>query len=107
MALKGPSQFAYHLVHAPRRAEEPLIKAFRKWILEEVAETGVPESAASEAGAAQRAAAARGDRLTSDRKLAKGRELLREPVGCRHRAASHCTKIGLARSSRSWSRPAR
>jgi len=47
MALKGPSQFAYHLVHAPRRAEEPLIKAFRKWILEEVAETGVPENAAA------------------------------------------------------------
>ncbi|MEZ5831756.1 MAG: transcriptional regulator GcvA [Dongiaceae bacterium] len=46
MALKGPSQFAYHLVHAPRRSEEPLIKAFRKWILDEVARTGVPESAA-------------------------------------------------------------
>jgi LysR family glycine cleavage system transcriptional activator len=45
MALKGPSQFAYHLVHAPRRAEEPLIKAFRRWVLEEVARTGVPDSA--------------------------------------------------------------
>ena len=43
MALKGPSQFAYHLVHAPARAEEPLIKAFRRWILDEVAQTKVPE----------------------------------------------------------------
>jgi LysR family transcriptional regulator, glycine cleavage system transcriptional activator len=43
VALKGPSQFAYHLVHAPRRAEEPLIKAFRRWILDEVARTTVPD----------------------------------------------------------------
>jgi LysR family glycine cleavage system transcriptional activator len=43
MALKGPAQFAYHLVHAPARAEEPLIKAFRRWILDEVARTPVPE----------------------------------------------------------------
>lgn len=46
MALKGPSQFAYHLVHAPRRSEEPLIKAFRRWVLEEVSRTGVPDGAA-------------------------------------------------------------
>jgi hypothetical protein len=46
MALKGPSQFAYHLVHAPQRSEEPLIKAFRRWILDEVARTRVPESSA-------------------------------------------------------------
>lgn len=39
MALKGPAQFAYHLVHAPARAEEPIIKAFRRWILDEVAQT--------------------------------------------------------------------
>ncbi|HET6161100.1 MAG TPA: transcriptional regulator GcvA [Dongiaceae bacterium] len=45
MALKGPSQLAYHLVHAPRRSEEPLIKAFRRWVLEEVARTGVPDNA--------------------------------------------------------------
>jgi LysR family glycine cleavage system transcriptional activator len=44
MALKGPAQFAYHLVHAPQRAEEPLIKAFRRWILDEVASTRLPES---------------------------------------------------------------
>jgi LysR family transcriptional regulator, glycine cleavage system transcriptional activator len=44
MALKGPSQFAYHLVHAPHRSEEPLVKAFRTWILEEVAHTGVPDT---------------------------------------------------------------
>jgi LysR family glycine cleavage system transcriptional activator len=56
MALKGPSQFAYHLVHAPRRSEEPLIKAFRQWILEEVARTGVPESIASETLAKRRSA---------------------------------------------------
>jgi hypothetical protein len=47
MALKGPSQFAYHLVHAPRRAEEPLIKAFRRWVLDEVAQTRLPDSAAA------------------------------------------------------------
>ena len=46
ISLKGPSQFAYHLVHAPRRSEEPLIKAFRRWILDEVARTRVPESGA-------------------------------------------------------------
>lgn len=51
MALKGPSQFAYHLVHAPRRSEEPLIKAFRRWVLDEVAHTRVPDSGpASQAG---------------------------------------------------------
>ena len=54
MALKGPSQFAYHLVHAPRRSEEPLIKAFRRWILDEVARTRLPDS-----GAASRSAAGR------------------------------------------------
>jgi LysR family transcriptional regulator, glycine cleavage system transcriptional activator len=56
MALKGPSQFAYHLVHAPRRSEEPLIKAFRRWVLEEVAHTGVPDGAAlaAERGARRR-----------------------------------------------------
>jgi len=43
MVLKGPAQFAYHLVHAPARAEEPLIKAFRRWVLDEVAQTRVPE----------------------------------------------------------------
>ncbi len=56
MALKGPAQFAYHLVHAPARAEEPMIKAFRTWILDEVAKTRVPDlnqaaAAASPAGA--------------------------------------------------------
>jgi LysR family glycine cleavage system transcriptional activator len=56
MALRGPSQFAYHLVHAPRRSEEPLIKAFRHWILEEVARTDVPESSASETLAKRRSA---------------------------------------------------
>lgn len=50
MALKGPSQFAYHLVHAPRRSEEPLIKAFRRWILDEVARTGVPEGGGTRPG---------------------------------------------------------
>src|SRR5690348_11628840 len=61
MALKGPSQFAYHLVHAPQRSEEPLIKAFRKWILQEVALTGVPDSAATgETLAARRRARRRG-----------------------------------------------
>ena len=44
IALKGPAQFAYHLVHAPQRSEEPLIKAFRRWVLDEVARTGVPEA---------------------------------------------------------------
>ena len=56
MALRGPSQFAYHLVHAPRRSEEPLIKAFRHWILEEVARTDVPEGSASETLAKRRSA---------------------------------------------------
>ncbi|WP_119304433.1 transcriptional regulator GcvA [Dongia deserti] len=56
MALRGPSQFAYHLVHAPRRSEEPLIKAFRKWILDEVAKTGVPDNTAVDTLAARRKA---------------------------------------------------
>ena len=56
MALKGPSQFAYHLVHAPQRSEEPLIKAFRRWILDEVARTGVPDTAATDTLAARRKA---------------------------------------------------
>lgn len=56
MALKGPSQFAYHLVHAPRRAEEPLIKEFRRWVLEEVARTGVPDSSAASNNPAARTA---------------------------------------------------
>jgi LysR family glycine cleavage system transcriptional activator len=50
MALKGPSQFAYHLVHAPHRSEELLIKAFRRWILDEVARTGVPEGGGTRPG---------------------------------------------------------
>lgn len=45
VALKGPAQFAYHLVHAPQRAEEPLIKAFRAWILDEVTTRRLPERA--------------------------------------------------------------
>jgi LysR family glycine cleavage system transcriptional activator len=56
MALRGPSQFAYHLVHAPRRADEPLIKAFRAWILEEVARTRVPDDMAAEKLATRRSA---------------------------------------------------
>jgi LysR family glycine cleavage system transcriptional activator len=47
IALKGPAQFAYHLVHAPQRSEEPLIKAFRRWVLDEVARTGVPDGGAA------------------------------------------------------------
>ncbi|HEY1383288.1 MAG TPA: transcriptional regulator GcvA [Dongiaceae bacterium] len=47
IALKGPAQFAYHLVHDPRRSEEPLIKAFRRWVLDEVARTGVPDSSSA------------------------------------------------------------
>jgi hypothetical protein len=43
-------------VHDPRRSEEPLIKAFRQWILEEVAKTGVPESIASATLAKRRSA---------------------------------------------------
>lgn len=54
MALKGPSQFAYHLVHAPHRSEEPLIKAFRAWVLEEVARTGVPDGGRAAGHAAAR-----------------------------------------------------
>ena len=50
MALKGPAQFAYHLVHAPQRAEEPLIKAFRRWILDEVSSTRLAEKTPPEAG---------------------------------------------------------
>jgi hypothetical protein len=54
MALKGPAQFAYHLVHAAQRAEEPLIKAFRRWVLEEVARTGVADNAGLDALTARR-----------------------------------------------------
>jgi LysR family glycine cleavage system transcriptional activator len=54
IALKGPAQFAYHLVHAPQRSEEPLIKAFRRWVLDEVARTGVPDSGAAGPAPARR-----------------------------------------------------
>jgi LysR family glycine cleavage system transcriptional activator len=53
IALKGPAQFAYHLVHAPQRSEEPLIKAFRRWVLDEVARTGVPDAGVASASTAK------------------------------------------------------
>ena len=40
LALKGPSQFAYHLVSPRATADRPLVKVFRKWVLAEVAGTG-------------------------------------------------------------------
>lgn len=69
MALKGPAQFAYHLVHAPARAEEPLIKAFRCWILDEVAQMRVPELEAAPTAetAAAPARSARRSRKTPHR----------------------------------------
>jgi LysR family transcriptional regulator, glycine cleavage system transcriptional activator len=40
LALKGPPQFAYHLVSPRATADRPLVKAFREWVLSEVAGTG-------------------------------------------------------------------
>jgi LysR family glycine cleavage system transcriptional activator len=37
LSLKGPSHFAYYLVCPASTAEQPLVKAFREWILAEAA----------------------------------------------------------------------
>ena len=107
MALKGPEQFAYHLVHAPARAEEPLIKAFRRWILDEVARTRVPDSATLvPKRGARRRRRSDGSRLRAA--LAERGELLGEPVGRRHRGGDVATaRDRAARSLRSWWPPAR
>jgi len=39
LALKGPPQFAYRVVSPRATADRPLVKAFREWVLAEVAET--------------------------------------------------------------------
>ena len=69
MALKGPAQFAYHLVHAPRRAEEPLIKAFRRWILDEVARTTCRTAIVAGAARATEAGAGPAGRAAPDPEL--------------------------------------
>ena len=38
LSLKGPARFAYHLVSPRATADRPLVKAFRAWVLQEVAE---------------------------------------------------------------------
>ncbi len=38
LALKGPPQFAYRVVSPRATADRPLVKAFREWVLAEVAE---------------------------------------------------------------------
>jgi LysR family transcriptional regulator, glycine cleavage system transcriptional activator len=40
LALKGPPQFAYRIVSPRATADRPLVKAFREWVLAEVAGTG-------------------------------------------------------------------
>jgi LysR family glycine cleavage system transcriptional activator len=38
LTLKGPSDFAYHVIAPEAAAERPLVKAFREWILAEAAQ---------------------------------------------------------------------
>jgi LysR family transcriptional regulator, glycine cleavage system transcriptional activator len=38
LTLKGPSDFAYHVIAPEAAAERPLVKAFREWILSEAAQ---------------------------------------------------------------------
>jgi LysR family transcriptional regulator, glycine cleavage system transcriptional activator len=42
MALKGPPQFAYYVVSPIETAEEPMVRAFRDWVLSEAARTSPP-----------------------------------------------------------------
>ena len=37
LSLKGPPQFAYYLVAPRATADRPLVKAFREWVLAEIA----------------------------------------------------------------------
>jgi len=37
--LKSPPQFAYHLITRKDMGDRPIVKAFRSWVLEEVAAT--------------------------------------------------------------------
>jgi LysR family glycine cleavage system transcriptional activator len=43
LSLKGPSQFAYYLVCPESTADQPLVKAFREWILSEAAQMKKPD----------------------------------------------------------------
>ncbi|WP_119459467.1 transcriptional regulator GcvA [Rhodospirillaceae bacterium SYSU D60014] len=40
LSLKGPSSFAYYLVSPKATADQPLVKAFREWVLREISEAG-------------------------------------------------------------------
>ena len=39
VTLKGPPQFAYYVVSPGETAEEPMVTAFRRWVLAEAAQT--------------------------------------------------------------------
>ncbi len=39
LTIKGPPQFAYHLVSPAERQNDPLVRSFREWILDEAART--------------------------------------------------------------------
>ena len=39
LSIKGPPQFAYYIVSPAETAGDPLVRAFRDWVLEEAAKT--------------------------------------------------------------------
>lgn len=39
VALKGPPRFAYYVISPNETAEEPMVRAFREWVLSEAAQT--------------------------------------------------------------------
>ncbi|WP_394888048.1 LysR substrate-binding domain-containing protein [Mesorhizobium sp. AaZ16] len=48
LSIKGPPQFAYYIVSPAETAGDPLVRAFREWVLEEAAKT--PSSTRSMTG---------------------------------------------------------
>jgi LysR family glycine cleavage system transcriptional activator len=44
LSLEAPPRFAYFLVVPPAKAEQPLVKAFRAWLLDEVATMDKPSA---------------------------------------------------------------
>ena len=39
MALKGPPQFAYYVISPEETADEPMVRAFREWVLSEAGQS--------------------------------------------------------------------
>ena len=46
-SLKSPAQFAYYLISPPETADQPMVSAFRDWILAEAAATSAGEAQAA------------------------------------------------------------